>query len=52
MTCLKGFKFKRWRDLGTVTTLGARQGLTLVHFSAQLELCLTHKKKLHTMNTP
>ena len=28
------------------------QGLTLVHFSAQLEPCLTHKKSLHTINTP
>ena len=28
------------------------QGLTLVHFSAQLEPCLTHKNTLHTLNTP
>jgi hypothetical protein len=28
------------------------QGLTLVHFSAQLEPCLTHKATLHTLNTP
>jgi hypothetical protein len=28
------------------------QGLTLVHFSAQLESCLTHKNTLHTINTP
>jgi len=28
------------------------QGLTLVHFSAQLEPCLTHKDTLHTLNTP
>jgi preprotein translocase subunit Sec63 len=28
------------------------QGLTLVHFSAQLEPCLTHKNTLHTINTP
>jgi len=28
------------------------QGLTLVHFSAQLEPCLTHKSTLHTLNTP
>ncbi len=29
-----------------------RQGLTLVHFSAHLEPCLTHKSTLHTINTP
>jgi len=29
-----------------------RQGLTLVHFSAQLEPCLTHTNTLHTINTP
>ena len=29
-----------------------RQGLTLVHFSAQLESCLTRKNTLHTLNTP
>jgi hypothetical protein len=28
-----------------------RQGLTLVHFSAQLEPCLTHKNTLHILNT-
>jgi len=28
------------------------QGLTLVHFSAQLEPCLTHKNTLHTLITP
>jgi len=28
------------------------QGLTLVHISAQLEPCLTHKNTLHTLNTP
>jgi hypothetical protein len=28
------------------------QGLTLVHFSAQLEPCLTHKNTLHALNTP
>ena len=31
---------------------GGRQGLTLVHFSAQLEPCRTHKIFLHTINTP
>jgi len=30
----------------------ARQGLTLVHFSAQLEPYLTHKNALLTRNTP
>ena len=28
------------------------QGLTLVHFSTQLELCLTQENTLHTLNTP
>ena len=28
------------------------QGLTLVHFSTQLEPCLTHRNTLHTLNTP
>jgi len=28
------------------------QGLTLVHFSAQLEPCLTQESTLHTLNTP
>ena len=28
------------------------QGLTLVHFSAQLEPLLTHKNALKTLNTP
>jgi len=32
--------------------LHSSQGLTLVHFSAQLEPCLTHKNPLHTLNTP
>jgi len=27
------------------------QGLTLVHFSAQLEPCLTHKNTLRPLNT-
>ena len=27
------------------------QGLTFVHYSAQLEPCLTHKNTLHTLNT-
>jgi len=30
----------------------AHQGLTLVHFSAQLEPCLTHINTLHTLNAP
>jgi hypothetical protein len=29
-----------------------QQGLTLVHFSAQLEPCLTHKNTLHNLRTP
>jgi hypothetical protein len=34
------------------STLAGTQGLTLVHFSAQLEPCLTHRNTLHTPNTP
>jgi hypothetical protein len=30
----------------------ASQGLTLVHFSAQLEPCLSHENTLHTLNNP
>jgi len=30
----------------------ARQGLTLIHFLAQLKPCLTHKNTLHTLNDP
>jgi hypothetical protein len=29
-----------------------RQGLTLVHFSAQLEPCLSQESTLHTLSTP
>ena len=32
--------------------LELRQGLTLVHLSAQLEPCLTLDTTLHTLNTP
>jgi ribosomal protein L37AE/L43A len=28
------------------------RGLLSVHFSAQLEPCLTHENTLHTLNTP
>ena len=28
------------------------QGLTLVHFSAQVEPCLTHKSTVHSLNNP
>ena len=28
------------------------QGLTFVHFSAQLEPCLSQENTLHTLNTP
>ena len=34
------------------TGVALRQGLTLVHSSAQLEPCLTQKNTLHTLNTP
>jgi hypothetical protein len=48
------------RSKATVTTLFEKfrchsrltAGLTLVHFSAQLEPCLTHKGTVHTLNTP
>jgi len=35
-----------------VVELGAGQGLTLVHFSAQLEPCLAQENTQHTLNTP
>jgi len=38
--------------LATLINTTKRQGLTLVHFSAQLEPCLSHKNTLHTLNTP
>jgi hypothetical protein len=31
---------------------GWAQGLALVHFSAQLEPCLTQSNNLHTLHTP
>jgi len=37
---------------GGETAAGGGQGLTLVHFSAQLKPCLTHKNTLHTIHTP
>ena len=38
--------------LGAGWALGQRQGLILVHFSAQLEHCLSQENSLHTQNTP
>jgi len=35
-----------------VLCAAVRQGLTLVHFSAQLEPCLTQENTIHTLNTP
>ena len=32
--------------------LATWQGLTRVHFSAQLEPCMTQSNTLHTLNTP
>jgi len=32
--------------------VGDGQGLTLVHFSAQLEPCPTQENTLHTLHTP
>jgi hypothetical protein len=40
-----------WRSAGSSAPVRG-QGLTLVHSSAQLELCLTHKSTFHTLNTP
>jgi len=37
---------------GRSTALASSQGLTLVHFSAQLEPSLTHNNTLHTLHTP
>jgi len=34
------------------SSMGSGQGLTLVHFSAQLEPCLTQENILHRLNTP
>jgi hypothetical protein len=33
-------------------SLTVMQGLALVHFSAQLEPCMTQENTLHTLNTP
>jgi hypothetical protein len=43
-----------WPRLTTAgsSTSASRQGLTLVHFSAQLEPCLTQQNTLHILNTP
>jgi len=38
--------------VSTTSPSHARQGLTLVHFSAQLELCLTQGNTLHTLKHP
>jgi hypothetical protein len=35
----------------TAALVAMAQGLTLVHFSAQLELCLTQRNTLSTINT-
>jgi len=53
---------RRWRGSSIPRRRGSRplaapaathvQGLTLVHFSAQLEPCLTQENTLHTLNTP
>ena len=43
----------RWRSARSAAALSAApQRLELVHFSAQLEPCLTHKNTLHTLNNP
>jgi len=38
--------------VGEDVAVANEQGLTLVHFSAQLEPCLTHKNTPHTLHTP
>jgi len=38
--------------LSSERTSSVDQGLELVHFSAQLEPCLTQVNTLHTLNTP
>jgi hypothetical protein len=40
------------RPRGAAADPRAGQGLTLVHFSAQLEPCLTQENTLHTLHTP
>jgi len=45
----------RWSSTARGRTASPRArdpGLTLVHFSAQLEPCLTQENTLHTLNTP
>ena len=39
-------------DARRCAATAVRQGLTLVHPSAQLEPCLTQVNTLHTLNTP
>jgi TRAP-type uncharacterized transport system fused permease subunit len=36
----------------TLNSFAVGQRLKLVHFTAQLEPCLTHRHTLHTLNTP
>jgi hypothetical protein len=48
-TVLCAFHFELQRGLQRFEQAAAAgQGLTLVHFSAQLEPCLTHNHALHT----
>jgi len=44
--CTRARVLRLTRGLGS-----GKQGLTLVHFSAQLEPCLTQEYTLHTLNT-
>ena len=37
---------------GAGAAVAAGQGLTLVHFSAQLDPCLSQESTLHALNTP
>jgi len=59
-TCT-GLPRREWETSVTVMTSAeaerrarrtTAQGLTLVHFSAQLEPCLSQGNTLHTLNTP
>jgi hypothetical protein len=39
-------------ELERLVSSSGGQGLTLVHFSAQLQPCLSQESTLHTLNTP
>jgi hypothetical protein len=51
-TLVSGMPVEAARGAYVTVMYAASQGLTLVHFSAQLEPCLTQENTLHTPNTP